>query len=133
MPGMQLTRPSLLVGFQHHGPQVPALQQGRPLASEQECCSLSSNIAASVVSPVACRAAVLESAEASTPSTSYSGPEPTHADSSLPHYDPASGQVDLVVAGAGPSGLAVAERVSRAGQPLALLKQLKLPASRHSF
>ena len=125
MPGMLLTRLSLLVGTQRPRPQAPALQQGRRLASEQECCSCSSNVASSVASPVACRAAVLESAEASAPSTSYSGTEPAHTDS-LPHYDPASGEVDLVVAGAGPSGLAVAERVSRAGL---LLASLKLPAA----
>ncbi len=33
----------------------------------------------------------------------------------LPEYDRRSGGVELVVAGAGPSGLAVAERVSQAG------------------
>lgn len=38
----------------------------------------------------------------------------------LPQYDRAGGAVELVVAGAGPSGLAVADRVSQAGAPLAL-------------
>ena len=33
----------------------------------------------------------------------------------LPEYDRRSGDVELIVAGAGPSGLAVAERVSQAG------------------
>ena len=33
----------------------------------------------------------------------------------LPEFDKSTGSVDLIVAGAGPSGLAVAERVSQAG------------------
>ena len=33
----------------------------------------------------------------------------------LPEYDRRTGDVELIVAGAGPSGLAVAERVSQAG------------------
>lgn len=33
----------------------------------------------------------------------------------LPEYDQSTGMVELVIAGAGPSGLAVAERVSQAG------------------
>lgn len=36
-------------------------------------------------------------------------------DVALPRYDQSVGKVELVVAGAGPSGLAVAERVSKAG------------------
>ncbi len=37
------------------------------------------------------------------------------ADWVLPDYDQSTGMVELVIAGAGPSGLAVAERVSQAG------------------
>lgn len=37
------------------------------------------------------------------------------ADWVLPEYDQGTGMVELVIAGAGPSGLAVAERVSQAG------------------
>lgn len=37
-------------------------------------------------------------------------------DLELPSFDPSSGLVDLVIAGGGPSGLTVAERVSRAGE-----------------
>ena len=37
-------------------------------------------------------------------------------DLELPSFDPSSGLVDLVIAGGGPSGLPVAERVSRAGE-----------------
>ncbi len=41
----------------------------------------------------------------------------------LPEYDRRTGDVELIVAGAGPSGLAVAERVSQAGDRLlAVLK-----------
>ena len=65
--------------------------------------------------PVLSRAAVLDSAEASAPADSHSDVDDQEG-ISLPQYDPSSGQVDLVVAGAGPSGLAVAERVSRAGE-----------------
>ena len=38
------------------------------------------------------------------------------ADERLPLYSPAMGKVELVIAGAGPSGLAVADRVSQAGK-----------------
>lgn len=41
------------------------------------------------------------------------------ADWVLPDYDQSTGMVELVIAGAGPSGLAVAERVSQAGGFLA--------------
>ena len=45
----------------------------------------------------------------------------------LPEYDRRTGDVELIVAGAGPSGLAVAERVSQAGDRLpALLKRKHL-------
>ena len=43
----------------------------------------------------------------------------------LPEFDRRTGDVELIVAGAGPSGLAVAERVSQAGNRLqAVLKKL---------
>lgn len=38
----------------------------------------------------------------------------------LPQYRPEQGTVELVIAGAGPSGLAVAARVSQAGVPSGL-------------
>lgn len=50
------------------------------------------------------------------PSTSLHGPATWMDDIELPKHDERRGKVELVVAGAGPSGLAVAERVSKAGQ-----------------
>lgn len=46
---------------------------------------------------------------------SLHGPAKEVADLILPRYNQSIGKVELVVAGAGPSGLAVAERVSQAG------------------
>ena len=60
-----------------------------------------------------CRAATLEHvAERPAPEREQ---HVATEDLQLPQYDSASGQVELMVAGAGPSGLAVAERVSQAG------------------
>jgi hypothetical protein len=50
--------------------------------------------------------------------TSLEGPPTWMTGLELPRYDRAAGSVELVVAGAGPSGLAVADRVSQAGAPL---------------
>jgi len=50
--------------------------------------------------------------------TSLEGPPTWMTGLELPQYDRAAGTVELVVAGAGPSGLAVADRVSQAGTPL---------------
>ena len=45
------------------------------------------------------------------------GPSAGPSDTELPQYEPSRGtEFELVVAGAGPSGLAVAERVARAGK-----------------
>ncbi len=52
------------------------------------------------------------------PATSLEGPPTWMTGLELPQYDRDAGAVELVVAGAGPSGLAVADRVSQAGTPL---------------
>ena len=49
------------------------------------------------------------------PATSLAGPPTWMTGLELPRYDRSLGAVELVVAGAGPSGLAVADRVSQAG------------------
>lgn len=54
-------------------------------------------------------------AAARGPATSLAGPPTWMTGVELPHYDRSLGAVELVVAGAGPSGLAVADRVSQAG------------------
>ncbi len=47
----------------------------------------------------------------------------------LPEFDRRTGEVELIVAGAGPSGLAVAERVSQAGdRQLGVLRGLLAPS-----
>ena len=59
-------------------------------------------------------------ANAPTPTMSFlAASAENHAaddDLELPAFDPSSGLIDLVIAGGGPSGLTVAERVSRAGE-----------------
>lgn len=60
------------------------------------------------------------------PSTSMHGPATWMDDITLRRYDQRLGKVELVVAGAGPSGLAVAERVSKAGQFVQLCHLLPL-------
>jgi hypothetical protein len=52
------------------------------------------------------------------PSTSMQGPATWMSDVELPKYQQSLGKVELIVAGAGPSGLVVADRVSRAGENL---------------
>ena len=54
-------------------------------------------------------------APARGPATSLAGPPTWMTGLELPRYDRSLGAVELVVAGAGPSGLAVADRVSQAG------------------
>ena len=54
-------------------------------------------------------------ATARGPATSLAGPPTWMMGLELPRYDRSLGSVELVVAGAGPSGLAVADRVSQAG------------------
>ena len=54
-------------------------------------------------------------AAARGPATSLAGPPTWMTGLELPRYDRSLGAVELVVAGAGPSGLAVADRVSQAG------------------
>ena len=50
------------------------------------------------------------------PATPTAGPSTWMTETELPLYDPSVGTVELVIAGAGPSGLAVADRVSQAGK-----------------
>ena len=61
-------------------------------------------------------AAPTSSRESRGPSTSLQGPPTWTTELDLPTYEPSKGQVELIVAGAGPSGLAVAERVSNSGE-----------------
>lgn len=51
------------------------------------------------------------------------------ADIKLPQYQPDSGTVELLVAGAGPSGLAVAERVSQAGDASMVAQHVALASA----
>ena len=49
------------------------------------------------------------------PAASEPAPPSWMTETELPQYDPSIGRIELVIAGAGPSGLAVADRVSQAG------------------
>lgn len=49
------------------------------------------------------------------PATSLAGPPTWMTEIKLPEYDPKAGTIELVIAGAGPSGLAVADKVSQSG------------------
>ena len=74
-----------------------------------------STVAQSIQAPE--RADATGTAGPSGPSTSVNGPATWMTDVRLPQYSTAMGKVELVIAGAGPSGLAVADRVSQAGTP----------------
>ena len=80
-------------------------------------------------------AAPTSSRESRGPSTSLQGPPTWTTELDLPTYEPSKGQVELIVAGAGPSGLAVAERVSNSGeefQPEAAPDSMRItPMSMH--